>query len=124
LTQPRKLLAALLWTALGWVCTAGAGWALMFAFYDRGDVWVASLFVSAVAFAVALPAVPGNLGTFELAIVTVLTLTRGGEPAGQAVAFAVILHAIDLGVYMLAGLFGFFHLGLSPTSILRREKEE
>jgi hypothetical protein len=38
------------------------------------------------------------------------------------VAFAVILHAIDLGVYLLAGLFGLLRLGLSPTTLLHRDK--
>lgn len=119
LAAPRKLLVVLGWTALSWGCTIAAGYTLMFALYDAGNWFTASLFIGVLAFAVALPAVPGNLGTYELAIVTVLQATGYGEPANLALAFAVLLHAVDIFVYILAGLYGFVQQGMSFGQLSR-----
>jgi uncharacterized membrane protein YbhN (UPF0104 family) len=61
--------------------------------------------------AVAIPSVPGNLGTFEAAGVAglyfagVITSMDAPENA-RAVAFSLLLHIYNLGFYIILGMIG------------------
>lgn len=108
LASPRKTLLAALWTALGWALSVAAGYALLFAVFDD-PTWTASMaFVALASFAIAVPAVPGNLGPFEAAVVFALASTDlVAEPTdAPAVAFALLLHAVNLLTYISMGLIG------------------
>jgi glycosyltransferase 2 family protein len=112
LTQPRLLAAALLWTALSWIFSVMAGYFLMFAFFDIGSVAATALYVSAAAFAIALPAVPGNVGPYEAAILLALK-AMGYQQTESALAFAVMVHAVNVFVHASTGVLGFIQEGLS-----------
>lgn len=109
LRRPAQLARALLWTAAGWLCTVAATAALLLVFFERADALTACLIVGALAFASALPAAPGNIGTYELAVL--VALRAAGYDENDAFIFGVLLHAVDLGVYLLAGSGGLLRLG-------------
>lgn len=113
LTDMRRLLTSLMWTALAWFCTVSAVFALMYAFYGQVNWLAAALCISALSLAVAAPAVPGNVGTYELSILLALQAAGYGEPASRALAFAVLLHLTELMIYIIAGLFSFTRQGTS-----------
>jgi glycosyltransferase 2 family protein len=113
LTHPAALAQAMGWTAVSWALSVGAGYALMFAFYERGDLATTCLFIAAAAFAIAVPAVPGNVGTYELSILLALRAMGYAESASTAGAFAVVVHAVNLGVYAVFGALGFIQEGIS-----------
>jgi uncharacterized membrane protein YbhN (UPF0104 family) len=114
LAQPRALGLALVWTAISWALSVSAGYVLLYAFYDTASWAAACLFIAAASFAVALPAVPGNIGTFEWAIVVGLRAFEPyAEPYSTAVAFAVTVHAVNLALYALFGVLGFIQEGVS-----------
>ncbi|MBL8157732.1 MAG: flippase-like domain-containing protein, partial [Anaerolineae bacterium] len=75
LAQMRSLVAAVGLTALGWGLSAAAGYCLMFTFYDQASWITTLLYIAAAAFAIAVPAVPGNLGPYELSIILALNAT-------------------------------------------------
>lgn len=118
LTQPFALVAAIGWTAISWIVSIGAGYVLMFAFYDVASWSTTMLYISSAAFAIAVPAVPGNLGTYEASIVGALTV-MGYAFDGTAVSFAVMVHAVNLFVHAATGAFGLMQEGISLQQLTK-----
>lgn len=113
LTQPRALMSALVWTLMSWGFSTAAGYVLMFTFYAEANLAVTMLYIAAAAFAIAVPAAPGNLGPYELSILLVLGAMGYGEPSGTATAFAVTVHFVNLAVHATTGVLGFMQEGVS-----------
>jgi glycosyltransferase 2 family protein len=123
LTKPRALFLALLWTAVSWGFSTVAGYILMFAFFDQGS-WVATcLYIAASSLAIAVPAVPGSLGPFELSILLALGATGYGEPRDNAAAFALVVHGVNLGIFAVAGVVGFIQEGISLSQLSQGVRE-
>lgn len=115
LASPRAMLLVVGWTAVAWAVSVLTGYSLLFAVFDE-PTWSAAIAMIALAsFAIAVPAVPGNLGPFEAAIVFALASTKlvAGPTAAPAVAFALLLHAVNLLTYISAGLVGLWVEGVS-----------
>jgi uncharacterized protein (TIRG00374 family) len=114
--QAKSLLFALFWTTISWTFSVIAGYFLMFAFFPEGSWATTALYIAAAAFAIALPAVPGNIGTYEASIL--LALSAMGYPTGGAsIAFAVMVHAVNVFVHTATGLVGFVHEGISLNQL-------
>lgn len=121
LGSPRLALLAAGWTAAAWAMSVIAGYALLFAFFDA-PTWAASMAMVALAsFAIAVPAVPGNLGPFEAAVVFGLAGAGLVENAtdAPAVAFALLLHVVNLATYILMGLIGLWAENVSLGDVTR-----
>lgn len=116
LTKPRALFLAFAWTALSWAVSILAGFVLMFAFFEQGSLSATMLYIAAAAFAIALPAVPGNLGTYEASILLALT-ALGYEQSSTAIAFAVMVHAVNVFVHASTGVIGFVQEGVSLSQL-------
>lgn len=121
LGSPRLALLAAGWTAAAWAMSVIAGYVLLFAIFDE-PTWAASMAMIALAsFAIAVPAVPGNLGPFEAAVV--FGLAGAGLVANAtdapAVAFALLLHVVNLATYILMGLIGLWAESVSLGDVTR-----
>ena len=94
-------LAVLALTVLSWLVLALSSWVLMLGF-DLDLAPAAGLLVLvAVGVAWALPAAPGAVGTFEAAAVA--ALAAYGVSGSHALAYALVLHALNLVPFILAG---------------------
>ena len=113
LTHPRALGLALFTSAISWALSVAAGYVLMLAVWEQASFATTCLFIAAASLAIAVPAVPGNVGTFELSILLALQATGYGEPAGAASAFAILVHVSNLLVYAVFGVLGFIQEGIS-----------
>lgn len=114
IVAPNTLAQVFFWTALSWGISVAAGYILMFAFYERSDhLAVTCLYIASAAFAIAVPAVPGNLGTYEASIVLALNAFGFGINPTVAVAFAVVVHGVNLVVHSGAGAAGLIQEGIS-----------
>lgn len=113
LAQTRTLILALVWNAISWGLSVLAGYVLMFAFYDDASWVVTCLYIAAAAFSIAVPAVPGNVGTYEAAILLALGALNYGDPENVALAFALTVHAVNVGVHALTGVVGFIQEGVT-----------
>jgi uncharacterized protein (TIRG00374 family) len=112
----RALSQAIFWTATSWIVSIIAGYILMFAFFDSGS-WVATmLYIAAAAFAIAVPAVPGNIGTYEASILLALS-ALGYEQSDAAIAFAIAVHAVNVFVHATTGVVGFLQEGVSLSQL-------
>jgi uncharacterized membrane protein YbhN (UPF0104 family) len=107
--RPRTLGEALLLSGLAWSATivsfAAAGQSIGIEL-STGQ---AALLVSGVALATAVPAGPGNLGTFDLA--GVLIASSFGLEREHAVALVVLAHAAALTVTSIGGATALLRLG-------------
>jgi len=111
LTSSKVRTQAILLTAISWALSALSSYIFMLVFFDT--VLLTGVFLSIVmlALAIAIPSVPGNLGTFEAAGVAGIYLagmiasTEAPENA-PAVAYSLMLHAYSLGGYVILGILG------------------
>jgi glycosyltransferase 2 family protein len=114
LAQPRAFAQAVGWTVISWALSVAAGYVLMLAFYEAADWAATCLFIAAASLAIAVPAVPGSIGTYEASIL----LALGAFPAyanapEQATAFAVVVHGVNLLLYAATGAIGLLREGVS-----------
>lgn len=113
LAQMRTLTLAFLWTGLSWGFSIFAGYILMFTFYDRASLAATCLYIAGAAFAIAVPAVPGNVGTYETAILLALGAVGYADNINTATAFAVTVHTVNVVVHATTGVLGFVQEGIS-----------
>jgi uncharacterized protein (TIRG00374 family) len=121
LASPRATLLAVWWTAASWAMSVTAGYVMLYAIFDH-PTWAASMAMIALAsFVVAVPAVPGNLGPFEASVAFGLAAAGLVDHAADApsVAFALLLHLVNLGTYILLGLIGLWVEEVSLGEVTR-----
>jgi glycosyltransferase 2 family protein len=93
--------AAGAWTIVSWLTLALSNWVLMQGF-DLGLSFSAGLLVAiATGLGMIIPSAPGAVGIFEAA--TVVVLHAYGVPSSQALSYALVLHAMNIIPYLVAG---------------------
>ena len=103
--------AAGAWTIVSWLTIALSNWALMQGFH-LGLPFTAGLLIAiATGLGMVIPSAPGAVGVFEAA--TVVALHAYGVPRSQAVSYALVLHAMNLVPYLVAG-GALLRLGVAP----------
>jgi hypothetical protein len=101
LRRPRLALAAFFWGVVSWLLTALSFWSLMRGF-DLGLSPLAGLLVAiAIGLGMILPSSPAAVGVFEAAALVVLRAY--GIPNAQALAYALVLHALNFVPFLVAG---------------------
>jgi glycosyltransferase 2 family protein len=118
----RGLLGITLWTALAWIGSIIAGYLLMYVFYDTPNWTAVLLIIASASVAIAIPAAPGSVGPFELAVI--LGLSAGGmidanNPQEKAFAFAIFLHLINVFCYAATGMIGLGQERISFGEVIR-----
>jgi hypothetical protein len=63
------------------------------------------------AFAVAAPSSPGQIGVFHMGIIAAMTAL--GQPAEAAASLAVLYHALNFLLMVLAGIIGLSNIRIS-----------
>jgi uncharacterized protein (TIRG00374 family) len=114
----RGFLTPVLWTCASWVLSLIAGYWLMFAIFGESSFVTTALYIAAAAFAIAVPAVPGNLGTYEWSIILALS-AMGYTDMDRMTAFAVLVHAVNVLVHASTGLIGLVKEGISLQQLQR-----
>jgi uncharacterized protein (TIRG00374 family) len=126
LASVRGIFGTLLWTALSWLTSIAAGFVLLYVYYDTPTPEAALLMIAVASIAIALPAVPGNVGPFEAAVVVGLQaggLVGGNLPEERAVAFAVLLHIVNVGSYAFLGFIGLAQERISFSEVVRSARQ-
>lgn len=111
MSKPSVAFGALFWSGISWLMSLLAGYVLLFFLFDEPTVAATVSLIVLATMSVALPAVPGNLGPFEGAVVGGLfiggMITSASPPENApAVATGVVLHALMLGIYSGLGIIG------------------
>lgn len=111
MSNPRVAFAALIWTSIAWFWSLAAGYVLLFMMFDAPTIAATVSLIVLATVSVAIPAVPGNLGPFEGAVVGGLWIggmisSAKSPDNAPAVALGVALHALTLTIYVTLGLIG------------------
>lgn len=123
LTNWRRFARVAFWNSLSWVSSVVSGYVLMLAFFDQAHWGATLLFTSMASLAVAVPAVPGNLGTYELSILLALQAMSFGDSSATVGAFAVAVHAVNLFINAGMGVIGFIQEGISLQQLSQGVRE-
>jgi uncharacterized protein (TIRG00374 family) len=123
LRSARIGLVAFMWTLASWLVLAASFWTVMLGF-DFGLSPAAGLLaVIATGLSMIIPSAPAGVGVFEAA--AVVALTAYDVPHAQALSYALVIHALNVLPFVLAGLLLLnLHRGVFKLSGSRAGGEE
>jgi glycosyltransferase 2 family protein len=102
LRSPRLGLVAFLWTLLSWLVLAMSFWFVVLGF-DLGLSPAAGLLiVIATGLSMIIPSAPAAVGVFEAA--AIVALSAYGIPQTSAFSYALVVHALNVLPFVVAGL--------------------
>jgi uncharacterized protein (TIRG00374 family) len=112
LRSPRRLIWMTVTTAGMWTCYVVFYHFVLAAFVPNPPVAWAALTTAAAAFGMAAPSSPGFIGVFHFAVTVAMKPYIGDK----ALAYAVVLHAVEVIIMVL---FGIYSLAATGTSLWR-----
>jgi phosphatidylinositol alpha-mannosyltransferase len=116
--DPRRGAAAAAAQLGAWAIQLSACWALLYALNLDGEAGIGA--AAAVLFAVnvtaVVPATPSNIGVFQLAVISVLH-TGFGVSTADALAYGVILQAVEIATAVALGLPALVREGLTWSDL-------
>jgi phosphatidylinositol alpha-mannosyltransferase len=116
--DPRRGTAAAAAQLGAWAIQLSACWALLYALNLDGEAGIGA--AAAVLFAVnvtaVVPATPSNIGVFQLAVISVLH-TGFGVSTADALAYGVILQAVEIATAVALGLPALVREGLTWSDL-------
>jgi phosphatidylinositol alpha-mannosyltransferase len=116
--DPRHGTAAAAAQLSAWAIQLAACWALLYALGLDGKAGIGA--AAAVLFAVnvtaVVPATPSNIGVFQLAVISVLH-TGFGVSTADALAYGVILQAVEIATAVALGLPALVREGLTWSDL-------
>jgi len=116
--NPRRGVAAAAAQLGAWAIQLAACWALLYALNLDGKAGIGA--AAAVLFAVnvtaVVPATPSNIGVFQLAVISVLH-TGFGVSTADALAYGVILQAVEIATAVALGLPALVREGLTWSDL-------
>ncbi len=112
--QPRLGVPAFLLQTSAWAIQLASCWALMFALGldAQAGLGASAAVLFAVNVTAVVPATPSNVGIFQLAVISVLT-TGWGVSASDALAYGIILQAVEIATAVALGIPALFREGLT-----------
>lgn len=110
LTSFRNFALMLISSAAAWALSVATGYVLLHAFFASADWSVVLLFTAMSSLVTTAAATvsytPAGVGTYHAGVVLALTITGFNQPEGAPVAFAIVLHALSLALYIFFGVIG------------------
>ena len=124
----RGALTAFGWTSIAWFASVLSTYVLLYTFFDKPQINAALLLTAAASLAIAIPAMPGNIGPFEAAVIFGLTtsglvLATNPQQQASALAYAVLLHIINIALYVVLGMLGLSQEHVSLGEVLRSARQ-
>jgi hypothetical protein len=117
--HPATALRAFVLTIVSWLVFAVSAWLLLLGF-DFGLGFGAGLLAMvATTLVLVIPAAPGGVGQFETA--AIVALSAFGVDRSRALSYGIVLHAVNLLPYLLAG---YIALQRHALAVRRRREQE
>lgn len=110
MSNGRVALKVVLWSLGTWGVNVLTVYLMLLSFNITVSPLAAAVLVVAANLIMVVPAAPGSVGTFELAVITVLEAL--GQPRAVAQSFALFYHFIGLAPVAIMGIVGMIQLGV------------
>lgn len=110
MSNPPVALKVVLWSLGTWGFNVVTVYLMLLAFNITVSPMSAAVLVVAANLIMVVPAAPGSVGTFELAVITVLEAL--GQPRAVAQSFALFYHFIGLAPVAIMGIIAMIQLGV------------
>ncbi|HYP20146.1 MAG TPA: lysylphosphatidylglycerol synthase transmembrane domain-containing protein, partial [Chloroflexia bacterium] len=117
MSDPPVALRVVLWSLGTWGFNVLTVYLMLLSFNITVSPLAAAVLVVAANLIMVVPAAPGSVGTFELAVITVLEAL--GQPRGVAQSFALFYHFIGLAPVAVMGIIGMIQLGVGFGTLRR-----
>jgi phosphatidylinositol alpha-mannosyltransferase len=116
--DPRRGSVAAAAQLIAWAIQLSACWALLYALglNDQAGIGAAAAVLFAVNVTAVVPATPSNIGVFQLAVISVLH-TGFGVSTADALAYGVILQAVEIATAVCLGLPALVREGLTWSDL-------
>ena len=116
--DPRRGTAATVAQLTAWAIQLAACWALLYALGldGRAGIGAAAAVLFAVNVTAVVPATPSNIGVFQIAVISVLH-TGFGVSTADALAYGVILQAVEIATAVALGLPALVREGLTWSDL-------
>jgi phosphatidylinositol alpha-mannosyltransferase len=116
--SPRRGAAAAAAQLAAWAIQLSACWALLAALglTNQAGIGAAAAVLFAVNVTAVVPATPSNIGVFQLAVISVLH-TGFGVSTADALAYGVILQAVEIATAVILGLPALVREGLTWSDL-------
>jgi len=121
LGDPRLVLAVFVVSLALWFLPILSSWVMIRAFQLDAPFNAALVVFILIGFGTALPQLPGMVGTYQLACVWALGLF--GVPQPEALAYGIVLNAVQLSTLVAQGLVALPLAGVSLRDLLRAQPE-
>ncbi len=126
LRTPGAIVGMGVWTALAWLFSTLSGYALLVGFFGTADIAVVLLYTALSSFTVSAAAVvaytPAGVGPYHASVIVALGIAGLTEPEGAPLAFAIVVHGVNLAMYIALGMIGIAREGLTLGDLLRRAR--
>ncbi|MGN6215737.1 MAG: lysylphosphatidylglycerol synthase domain-containing protein [Solirubrobacterales bacterium] len=116
--DPRRGTAAAAAQLMAWAIQLSACWALLYALGldNQAGIGAAAAVLFAVNVTAVVPATPSNIGVFQIAVISVLH-TGFGVSTADALAYGVILQAVEIATAVALGLPALVREGLTWSDL-------
>jgi len=116
--DPRRGTAAAVAQLTAWAIQLASCWALLYALGldGRAGIGAAAAVLFAVNVTAVVPATPSNIGVFQIAVISVLH-TGFGVSTADALAYGVILQAVEIATAVALGLPALVREGLTWSDL-------
>lgn len=115
--NPSIFFPGLGWIFLNWILAILQFYLYIRAFFPDAQLLWAAFSLGALALGVIAPSTPGNIGVYELALVSALTFFTGNP--SQAAALALTIHALQYLITGIPGVYGLIREGESLVGLYR-----
>jgi len=122
LGDPRLVVAVFLVSLGLWFLPILSSWVMIQAFHLDAPFNAALAVFILIGFGTALPQLPGMVGTYQLACVWALGLF--GVPQPQALAYGIVLNAVQLATLVAQGLVALPLAGVSLRDLLQARPDD
>jgi uncharacterized protein (TIRG00374 family) len=96
-----RAVAMVMMNCAGWICLFAGATVLLFGLHVPAPWFSAPLVLVVTSLGSAIPSSPGSLGVYHALVV--LTLAIWGVAAPVAVAYAILVHSLAIGLHVLLG---------------------
>ena len=122
LVHPGQFVMSFIWIGINWVL-----WVLMYfvtvaQLAPEAPIWWGGFIGSLLSLGVAIPAAPASVGVYEASVVGAFAILGVSNSAG--LAYAIVLHLVQIVVTAILGMWGMIREGRSFSTLLTAIREK